>query len=183
VANYNKVLLMGNLTRDPQLRYTPNQQPVCDFGLAINRKWKGADGQMHEDVCFVDCTAWARQAETLSKYVTKGQPLFVEGRLQYRTWDGPDGKKRSKLDVVVERFQFLGGPKGGGGQGAGRAAQPGAAQPGAAQPGAAQPGAAGRAAPPQDAQRQETSGAENQTPPAGGEYDFSQDVEDDTIPF
>ena len=189
MANYNKVLLIGNLTRDPQLRYTPNQQPVCDFGLAINRKWKGADGQMHEDVCFVDCTAWARQAETLSKYVTKGQPLFVEGRLNYRTWDGPDGKKRSKLDVVVERFQFLGGGKGGGGQGgAGRAAQPGAAQPGAAQAGAAQPGAAqagsaGRAAPPQDAQRQETSGAENQAPPAGGEYDFSQDVEDDTIPF
>ena len=179
MANYNKVLLMGNLTRDPQLRYTPNQQPVCDFGLAINRKWKGADGQMHEDVCFVDCTAWARQAETLSKYVTKGQPLFVEGRLNYRTWDGPDGKKRSKLDVVVERFQFLGGGKGGGGQGgAGRAAQPGAAQPGAAQA-----GGTGRAAPPQDAQRQETSGAENQAPPAGGEYDFSQDVEDDTIPF
>ena len=178
MANYNKVLLMGNLTRDPQLRYTPNQQPVCDFGLAINRKWKGADGQMHEDVCFVDCTAWARQAETLSKYMTKGQPLFVEGRLSFRQWDGPDGKKRSKLDVVVERFQFLGGGKGGGGQGAGRAAQPGAAQPGAAQP-----GGAGRAAPPQDAQRQETSGAENQAPPAGGEYDFSQDVEDDTIPF
>jgi single-strand DNA-binding protein len=182
VASYNKVLLMGNLTRDPQLRYTPNQQPVCDFGLAINSKWKGADGQMHEDVCFVECTAWGRTAENISKYVSKGRPLFVEGRLHYQTWDGPDGKKQRKLDVTVLQFQFIDSARGGQG-GAGRAAQPGAAQPGAAQPGAAQPGSAGRAAPPQDAQRQETSGAENQAPPAGGEYDFSQDVEDDTIPF
>ena len=180
MANYNKVLLMGNLTRDPQLRYTPNQQPVCDFGLAIGSKWKGADGQMHEDVCFVDCTAWGRTAENLSKFMSKGRPLFVEGRLRYHTWDGPDGKKRSKLDVTVLQFQFIDSARGG--QGGARAPGP-AAQPGAAQPGAAQPGGAGRAAPPQDAQRQETSGAENQTPPAGGEYDFSQDVEDDTIPF
>ena len=81
MANYNRVFLMGNLTRDPQLRYTPSQQAVCDFGLAINRKWKGADGQMHEEVCFVDCTAWGRTAENIQKYLGKGQPLFVEGRL------------------------------------------------------------------------------------------------------
>ena len=167
MANYNKVFLMGNLTRDPQLRYTPNKQAVCDFGLAITRKWKGADGQMHEDVCFVDCTAWAGRAETLAKYLSKGRPLFVEGRLNYRTWDGPDGKKKSKLDVVVDQFQFIDSAKG----------RP-AAQ------GAGAPPAGGAAAPPQsqDAQRQETSGAQDQTPPAS-EYDFTQDVEDDTIPF
>jgi single-strand DNA-binding protein len=161
MANYNKVLLMGNLTRDPQLRYTPNQQAVCDIGLAINRKWKAADGTMKEDVCFVDCTAWGRTAETIQKYMTKGQPLFVEGRLNYRSWDGPDGKKKSKIDVVIERFQFLGGPKGGG-QGGQGGARPAAAPAGP------------------DAKRQETSGAEEQKPP---DYDFSQDVEDDTIPF
>ncbi len=162
MANYNKVFLMGNLTRDPQLRYTPSQQPVCDFGLAINRKWKGTDGQMKEEVCFVDCTAWGRTAETLSKYVSKGRPLFVEGRLTYQSWEGKDGQKRNKLVVTVLGFQFI-DSKGGGGGGAGGAARP---------------------APSQDAKRQESSGQEPQAPPAaGGEYDFSQDVEDDTIPF
>jgi single-strand DNA-binding protein len=139
------------------LRYTPSQMALCEFGLAINRKWKGADGQMHEEVCFVDCTAWGRQAETLQKYVTKGQPLFVEGRLNFRSWDGPDGKKRSKLDVVVEGFQFLGGPKGGSG---------GAPQ-------------AGRAAPPAPGAKPPAAGGDEKPP----DYDFSQDVEDDTIPF
>jgi single-strand DNA-binding protein len=165
MANYNKVFLMGNLTRDPQLRYTPNKQAVCDFGIAINRKWKGQDGQMHEEVCFVDCTAWGRTAENLSKYVSKGRPLFVEGRLHFSSWDGPDGKKRSKLDVVIEQFQFIDSGKGRtGGPGTGGAAAP-------------------SQAPSQDAQRQAASGGENQAPPAGSEYDFTQDVEDDTIPF
>jgi len=167
MANYNKVFLMGNLTRDPQLRYTTSKQALCDFGIAINRKWKGADGQMHEDVCFVDCTAWGRTAENLSKYVSKGRPLFIEGRLHFSSWDGPDGKKRSKLDVVIEQFQFIDSGKG-------RTAGQGA------------PAAAGGAAAPppsQDAQRQAASGAENQAPAAGSEYDFTQDVEDDTIPF
>ena len=164
MANYNKVFLMGNLTRDPQLRYTPNKQAVCDFGIAINRKWKGADGQMHEEVCFVDCTAWAGRAEAISKYLTKGQPIFVEGRLHYHTWDGPDGKKRSKLDVIIDQFQFIGSK--GGGQGGG--SRPAPAQSQSQSP---------------DAQRQAAAGAENQTPAAGSEYDFTQDVEDDTIPF
>jgi len=157
MANFNKVFLMGNLTRDPQLRYTPSQQAICSFGLAINRKWKAADGQMKEDVCFVDCTAWGRTAETLQKYVAKGRPLFVEGRLTYSTWDGKDGQKRSKLEVTVEGFQFIDSAKGG--TGAAGGARP-AASP--------------------DAKRQETSGAAEQKPP---DYDFSQDVEDDTIPF
>ncbi|MBE3068838.1 MAG: single-stranded DNA-binding protein [Planctomycetes bacterium] len=158
MANYNRVILVGNLTRDPQLRYTPSQMAVCDIGLAINRKWKAADGQMKEEVCFVDCTAWGRQAETLQKFVTKGQPLFVEGRLTYRQWDGKDGKKHSKLEVTVEGFQFLGGPRTGG---AGASGSP-------------------RAAAAPDAQRQTASGEAPQAPP---DYDFTQDVDDDTIPF
>jgi len=109
MANYNRVILIGNLTRDPQLRYTPSQTAVCDFGLAVNRNWNDPSGQKHEETTFVDCTCWARQAEVLAKYMTKGRPLLVEGRLTYRSWDGPDGKKRSKLEVTVERFQFLGG--------------------------------------------------------------------------
>ncbi len=161
MANYNRVLLIGNLTRDPQLRYTPAQQPVCEFGLAVNRSWKGNDGQKREDVCFVDCTAWGRQAETLSKYMSKGRQLFVEGRLTFRQWDGPDGKKRSKLEVTVENFQFLGGPRGEGGGGAAK-------------------GGGGRAAA-GDAKPQEAPGA--QDPAAPSDYDFSQDVDDDTIPF
>jgi single-strand DNA-binding protein len=117
MANYNKVMLMGNLTRDPQLSYTPNQLAVVDFGLAINRKWKGQDGTMHEDTCFVDCTCFGRQAENINKYLSKGRPVFVEGRLTYDSWTAQDGTKRSKLKVTVENFQFLptGGQGGGGG--------------------------------------------------------------------
>jgi len=166
MADFNKVFLMGNLTRDPQLRYTPSQMAVCDFGLAINRKWKAADGQMKEEVCFVDCTAWARTAENISKYLKKGRPLFVEGRLTFQTWDGKDGQKRSKLFVTVEWSQFIGGGKGGQGAGA-----PGRAAPAQAE-----------GAPGPNLKRQEQSGAENQAPPAAN-YDFNQDVEDDTIPF
>jgi single-strand DNA-binding protein len=117
MANYNKVMLMGNLTRDPQLSYTPNQSAVVDFGLAINRKWKGQDGTMHEDVCFVDCTAFGRQGENINKYLSKGSGVFVEGRLTFDSWTGQDGTKRSKLKVTVENSQFL--PRGGQGQGGG----------------------------------------------------------------
>ena len=141
MANYNKVILMGNLTRDPQLRYTPSQQPVCDFGLAINRKWKAADGQMKEEVCFVDCTAWGRTAENISKYVTKGRPLFVEGRLTYQTWEGKDGQKRSKHLVTVDTFQFI-DSKGGGGGGAAAPGGAGGRSAGSA-PGPESPGGLG----------------------------------------
>ncbi|MDD5326619.1 MAG: single-stranded DNA-binding protein [Phycisphaerae bacterium] len=115
MANFNKVLLMGNLTRDPQLSYTPNQTAVVDFGLAVNRKWKGQDGQSKEDTCFVDCQAFGRTAENINKYLTKGRPLFVEGRLSFNSWTAQDGSKRSKHRVTVENFQFLGGPAGAGG--------------------------------------------------------------------
>jgi len=114
MASYNKVMLMGNLTRDPQLSYTPNQTAVVDFGLATNRRWKGQDGSQREETCFVDCTSFGRQAETINKYLSKGRPVFIEGRLTFDSWTSQDGTKRSKLKVTVENFQFLpsGGPDG-----------------------------------------------------------------------
>ena len=112
MANLNKVFLMGNLTRDPELRYTPSGMAVASFGMAMNRKWKSQDGQQKEDVCFVDVEAWARTAEVISEYCKKGSPLFVEGRLRLNTWEGRDGQKRSKLRVVVDNFQFIGAPAG-----------------------------------------------------------------------
>jgi single-strand DNA-binding protein len=114
MASFNKVLLMGNLTRDPQLSYTPNQTAVVDFGLATNRKWKGQDGSQREETCFVDCTAFARQAENINKYLSKGRLIFLEGRLTYDSWTAQDGTKRSRLKVTVENFQFLPGAGGGG---------------------------------------------------------------------
>lgn len=113
MANFNKVLLMGNLTRDPQLSYTPNQTAVVDFGLAVNRRWKGQDGENREETCFVDCRAFGRTAENINKYLTKGRPLFVEGRLTFDSWTAQDGTKRSKHRVTVENFQFLSGPAAG----------------------------------------------------------------------
>jgi single-strand DNA-binding protein len=115
MANYNKVILLGNLTRDPQLSYTPNQTAVVDFGLATNRKWTGQDGSAREETCFVDCRAFGRSAENINKYCQKGRPLLVEGRLTFNSWQAQDGSKRSKLRVTVERFQFVG--TGGGGAG------------------------------------------------------------------
>ncbi|MHC4560010.1 MAG: single-stranded DNA-binding protein [Planctomycetota bacterium] len=109
MANFNKVLLMGNLTRDPQLSYTPNQTPVVDFGLATNRKWTGQDGNQREETCFVDCRAFGRQAENINKYLSKGRLVFIEGRLSYDAWTAQDGTKRSRHRVTVENFQFLPG--------------------------------------------------------------------------
>ena len=109
MASYNKVFLMGNLTRDPQVKHLPSQMVVVEFGLAVNRRYKTADGADKEETAFVDCTAFGRQAETISQYCTKGKPIFVEGRLKFDTWeDRQGGGKRSKLTVVVENFQFLG---------------------------------------------------------------------------
>jgi single-strand DNA-binding protein len=117
MANYNKVILVGNLTRDPQMSYLPSQTPVVEFGLAVNRRWRGADNQQREDVCFIDCRAFGKQAETINQYLKKGRQLLVEGRLQLDSWEGKDGVKRSKHRVVVENFQFI-GPAGPGGPGA-----------------------------------------------------------------
>jgi len=114
MANYNKVILLGNLTRDPQLSYTPNQTAVVDFGLATNRKWTGQDGSAREETCFVDCRSFGKSAENINKYCQKGRPLLVEGRLTFDSWQAQDGSKRSKLRVTVERFQFIGSAGGGG---------------------------------------------------------------------
>lgn len=123
MANFNKVLLMGNITRDLDLKYLPSQTAVCEFGLAVNRTWTGQDGVRKEEVTFVDCTCFGKTAEILAKYKKKGDPLFVEGRLKLDQWEAQDGSKRSKMRVVVENFQFLnrgqpGGNFGGGGGGA-----------------------------------------------------------------
>lgn len=112
MPNLNQVNLMGNLTRDVELRVTPKGTAIAQFGLAINRKWKDDSGAEREEVVFVDCEAWAKAAETISKYVSKGSPLFVSGRLKLDQWEDKTTKeKRSKLKIVVENFQFLGGDK------------------------------------------------------------------------
>jgi single-strand DNA-binding protein len=120
MANFNRVYLMGNLTRDPQLSYTPNQTAVVDFGMATNRRWTGQDGNQREETCFVDCRMFGKRAEVINKYCKRGNPLFVEGRLTFDSWEAQDGSKRSKLRVTVENFEFIGG---GGGGGAGQTYQ------------------------------------------------------------
>ena len=108
MASFNKVIMAGNLTRDPELSFLPSQTPVVEFGLATNRKYKGRDGEMKEDVCFVDCRCYGQSAETINKYCSKGSPLLIEGRLTFDRWEAQDGSKRSKHRIFVERFQFLG---------------------------------------------------------------------------
>ena len=118
MASYNKVILMGNLTRDPELKYIPSGAAVVNVGLAMNRVWTDREsGEKREEVCFVDLEAFGRTAETMNEYLQKGRPVFIEGRLRFRTWETDDGQKRSKHDVFVERFQFVGGRQDGGEQG------------------------------------------------------------------
>ena len=105
---FNKVVLLGNLTRDPELRTTPNGQTVCGFSLAINRTWRNAEGEQQEAVDYIDCNAWGKAAEIINQYMQKGRALLVSGRLQQRSWE-QDGQKRSKVEVVVEDFNFVGG--------------------------------------------------------------------------
>ena len=117
MANLNKVFLIGNLTRDPELRQLPSGSALCSFGMAINRTMTLASGEQREEVCYVDLVAIGRQAEVIHQYVRKGAPLFVEGRLHYEQWDDREtGKKRSRLTIRVERSQFLGSGGGGGQQ-------------------------------------------------------------------
>ena len=106
MASLNKVMLIGNLTRDPELKYTQGGSPYAKFGLAINRKFKQGD-EWKEDVCFVDITVWGTLAENCCKYLSKGSPAFIEGRLNFGSWE-KDGEKKSKLDVVANNIQFLG---------------------------------------------------------------------------
>jgi single-strand DNA-binding protein len=109
MAGYNRVILLGNLTRDPELRYIASGTAVTDLGLAVNEKRKNANGELVDEVTFVDVTLWARNAEVASEYLSKGSPLLIEGRLKLDTWEGQDGQKRSKLRVVGDRMQLLGG--------------------------------------------------------------------------
>jgi len=150
MANFNKVYLMGNLTRDPEMRVTPKGTAICQFGLAISRSWKDESGQTREETAFVDIEAWGKQGEIISKYCTKGRPLFVEGRLKFDQWeDKTSGQKRSKLKVVLENFQFIGG-RGDGAPGAGPQASGEAGEPASGESPA--PRAPARApAPPKDA--------------------------------
>lgn len=115
MANLNKVILIGNLTREPELRVTPGGLSICKFGLAVNRNFTDKSGEKREETTFVDIDAFGRQAETISKYMTKGRPILVEGRLKLDQWETNTGEKRSKLGVVLENFQFMGGRGEGGG--------------------------------------------------------------------
>ena len=117
MASFNRVILLGNLTRDPEIRYTSGGTAVTDIGLAVNDRRKGADGHWVEETTFVDVTLWGRTAEVAGEYLSKGSPVFIEGRLKLDTWQNNEGQKRSKLHVVCERMQLIGGRGAGGGGG------------------------------------------------------------------
>ena len=169
MASYNKVLLMGNLTRDPQLKFLPSQTPVVEFGIACNRKFKTAQGEEREEVTFVDVSAFGRTAEVINQYFTKGKPIFIEGRLRYDSWeDKQGGGKRSRLTVIVDNFQFIGGRDGGGGGGGGGGAP--AYDP-------------GEEAPARPAPRPAQRGAAPSAPPAQPPFGEEQQFKDDDIPF
>ena len=119
MANFNRVFLMGNLTKDVDLRSTAGNQSVATVRLAVNRRYRTKDNEEREETTYVDCEAWGRQAEVMKQYLSKGRPVFSEGRLKLDEWEDQQGQKRSKLYVVVENFQFIGGPGGAGGGGGG----------------------------------------------------------------
>jgi len=173
MANFNKVMLMGNLTRDPELRHIDGGNAVCNMGLAVNRKWRDQQGETQEETCFVDIVVWGKQAESCNEYLHKGRPVFIEGRLQLDQWqDRESGQNRSKLKVVAERVQFLGGrdDQQGGGQRGGQQQGRGGQQQGGGQRGGQQ----------QQGRQYEQQSPPNQgvdQPASGGGYDF------DDIPF
>lgn len=169
MANFNKVLLMGNLTRDPEMRYTQSGTAVAKMGLAVNRRYRNkSSNEWVEETTFVDVEAWGSQAETINQYMRKGRPIFIEGRLRLDSWEGRDGQKRNKLMVVLENFQFINsGGSGGGGGGSdngGRSASDASRDPG----GGEQQVQAGRV----------SDGASQQGPRPQGE-----DLNFDDIPF
>ena len=178
MPSLNKVLLMGNLTRDPELRVTPKGTSICQFSLAINRQFKMESGETREEVIFVDIEAWGKQGETIAKYVTKGRPLYVEGRLKLDQWEDKNTKeKKSKMRVVLEQFQFLGDGRGGGGSGGGG---------GGGGAGAASAGAGGAASSP-TGEFDQTGGSspERHAPPprSGGAKPGSTENLDEDVPF
>ena len=141
MASFNKVILLGNVTRDPELRYVSNGTPVTEIGLAVNNRRKGANGEWVDETTFVDVTLWSRDAEIAGEYVTKGSPIMIEGRLKLDTWE-KDGKKNSKLRVVGERLVLLGSRQGGPGPEGSRGPE-GSPRP-------SRPAAAGRPEQPED---------------------------------
>jgi len=145
MASLNKVFLMGNLTRDPEVRHTPKGTAVGDLAMAINMSYRAQDGTEKEEVCYVDVVVWGRQAETCRDYLSKGAPVFVEGRLQLDQWEGPEGEKKSRMRVRADRVQFLsrGGGSGGGARG-------GKGSPAAADDGGGKGSAPGRDIPEDD---------------------------------
>lgn len=183
MASFNKVILAGNLTRDPQMQTLPSGTSVTDIGLAVNRRYRTQDGQQREEVCFIDCRAFGRQAEVLKQYMAKGRPILIEGRLHLDTWEGKDGQKHSRHRVVIENFQFLG--QGGGGQG-GPGSQGGYQQGGGYSQAPQGGGYQQRSAPQRPPQRQPGPPAqpESQPPPAQEPQDFpgSDDYGDDFAP-
>jgi len=175
MASYNKVLLMGNLTRDPQLKYLPSQMAVAEFGIACNRRFKTAAGEDRDEVTFVDVSAFGKTGELINQYFTKGKPIFIEGRLKYDQWeDKQGGGKRSKLHVIAENFQFIGGKDGGGSGGSGgydapaqtggdeSAQSPAPQRPQSRPPQAARPPVARTASAPQQAAPEQPFGEEQQ---------------------
>jgi single-strand DNA-binding protein len=178
MASFNQVILLGNLTRDPQLKYLPSQTPVAEFGLACNRKFKGPNGEDREDVTFVECAAFGKQAEVIHQYVTKGRPIFIQGRLKFDSWeDKQGGGKRSKLSVVVEQFQFIGSRDGAGGPGGGGGG--GSFEGGGGGGGGDYDQRPQRSAPPQRAPQARPQNAPPPQQPFGEEEQFK----DDDIPF
>jgi single-strand DNA-binding protein len=119
MASFNKVILLGNLTRDPELKHVAGNQAVVELGLAVNRRYRTKDNEEREEVTYVDCEAWGRTAEVLKQYLTKGSPIFIEGRLKLDQWESKEGEKRSKIRVVIENFQFVGSRGEGSGSGGG----------------------------------------------------------------
>ena len=159
MASYNKVFLLGNLTRDPEVRYTPKGSAVADLGIAVNRQYTLETGEKREEVTFVDVTFWGRTAEVAGEYLKKGRSVFIEGRLQLDTWDDKtSGQKRSKLKVIGEMMQMLGGRPGGGGGGGDEG------------------GGGGEEAPARSSKS--SSGSQSAPPPKGGSPEL-----DDEIPF
>jgi single-strand DNA-binding protein len=144
MASFNKVILLGNLTRDPEVRYTPKGSAVCDLGVAINRQYTLDSGEKREEVTYVDVVLWSRLAEIAGEYLKKGRPIFIEGRLQMDTWDDKQtGQKRSKLRVIGETMQLLGSrppAAGGAGEAGEEDRQPRGAKPATAPPKATAPG-------------------------------------------
>jgi single-strand DNA-binding protein len=173
MANFNKVFLMGNLTRDPELRYTPNGTSLCEFGMATNRTYTTRDGEKREEACFVDVTMWGRRGEVISEYLTKGQPIFVEGRLKFDTWETAEGK-RSKLSVVAENFEFISGPGSGGG---------GRSRGGSGRSERSQAPSQAQNAPRQGSNSSPDRGAGQTAEPTPPDEESGYDVSDDEIPF